>query len=54
MQELKFMEHYIYGLQIETELQLLEAKTVEQVLDIYWTAQKSLGMVNAFDITTML
>ena len=54
LEELKSIEKNVFSLQLETELRLTEASSVEQVVDIYQTMQKSLGMVNAYDITKML
>jgi hypothetical protein len=52
--ELVSLQSHIQTAQIEAELALESATTVEQVLEIYRLAQLGLGMHNAFNIARML
>jgi hypothetical protein len=52
--ELQSLRRHIHTILIETNLKIEVAKTVSEVVDLYNLTQVSLGMHNAFDITTML
>jgi hypothetical protein len=52
--ELTSLHKHIHKILIETDLKIETAKTVSEVVSLYNLAQVSLGMHNAFDITTML
>ena len=52
--ELLSLQTHIQVTQIESELALESAQTVDQVVELYRVTQLGLGMHNAFDITKML